>query len=983
MKALKKILLILLVLTLTLALFACGNKCKKHVDEDDDGKCDNCGKTFEKEAAQVMLFEDGFPTFQFVLASDLDNKVSKPILEYIENMEDFGLDILAVEDTAEDMQDCEILIGDVTSRGDKYKYDKHTLGKDGYIIKIVDGKIIVQGGSADSLQGAVEELIEDILMYDEDAEDMGTLYMEESQEVIEIQDGYSITAVKINGVEINGYTIATNTSSKPYRTAAENLQDMLYDKAGYWLEIVHTNNATDKSIVIKSIDKVYGDESFRIYTNDKNQLIIDCAFDNKLEDTVATFITSKITLAKDEVNFTGEIFKEDISFLTYEDFGAKGNGSTDDFEAIYKTHEEANRTGQTVKARDGAHYYIKSTEMIISGTKVISPAIIKTSTYWGDAKFTIDDRDLDTKWDSKNRTQATTHIFRVESDYSSYSITDEATLNKVISDGLRPGATKVDLNLGFPAMIIPYDGTHTVYRRRGYGGAQGSEMHEVIVLDKDGNIDESTPIMFDYLSLDKIVVYRLDIEPITIEGGAFTTRASRINTLVDNGNGTTSDYAGYIKRGLDVQRSFTTVKNVEHYVTDELTLDDQIDNGNIVKTGHPYYGFFVGNFANEIVFDGCVLTGRRCYTRPNNCTDSGTTGTYDLTGGNVNKLIFKNCIQKNFWVNIDENTSAITPAERSTSATPSMASYSWDGKSVKMHWGIGGTNFCKNMEYIGSTLSRFDAHSGLYNGKIIDSVVNYMALTGNGEFIVENTEWYSEGTGANSASMFHLRADYGSTWDGTITAKNLKAYVYTTGESYLFLHSYANWYYGYVSAMPNLTLDNLDIYDIKSFDPVRAGYQVKMLQNTVNSEPRMHLNTTKNNAGEYCYIDLDKDGFVDFTNIPYDASKKDDYSTGLSLGSDDPNNLKNLNPVKPPEYLKIINNDGVDGNDDGIPDGGYIFIVNNTYGAAPTVNPGEALPAGADENGGFFGATKFIYGTGENDYYMGTNHTGTQTFRFE
>ena len=53
-----------------------------------------------------------------------------------------------------------------------------------------------------------------------------------------------------------------------------------------------------------------------------------------------------------------------------------------------------------------------------------------------------------------------------------------------------------------------------------------------------------------------------------------------------------------------------------------------------------------------------------------------------------------------------------------------------NGKSLKMCWGIGGTNYCKNMEYIGSTLSRLDAHAGLYNGRIIDSTVNYISLTG-------------------------------------------------------------------------------------------------------------------------------------------------------------------------------------------------------------------------------------------------------------
>ena len=46
------------------------------------------------------------------------------------------------------------------------------------------------------------------------------------------------------------------------------------------------------------------------------------------------------------------------NYLSYEDFGAVGDGITDDFAAIIATHEEANRTNTPVKAKDGAKYYI-------------------------------------------------------------------------------------------------------------------------------------------------------------------------------------------------------------------------------------------------------------------------------------------------------------------------------------------------------------------------------------------------------------------------------------------------------------------------------------------------------------------------------------------------------------------------------------------------------------------------------------------------
>ena len=68
--------------------------------------------------------------------------------------------------------------------------------------------------------------------------------------------------------------------------------------------------------------------------------------------------------------------------MTYEMFGAKGDGKTDDRAAIIATHKAANEKGAPVRAKDGATYYVKSDE----GT-----AEVKTDVDFGTAKFVIDD----------------------------------------------------------------------------------------------------------------------------------------------------------------------------------------------------------------------------------------------------------------------------------------------------------------------------------------------------------------------------------------------------------------------------------------------------------------------------------------------------------------------------------------------------------------------------------------------------------------
>ena len=72
-------------------------------------------------------------------------------------------------------------------------------------------------------------------------------------------------------------------------------------------------------------------------------------------------------------------------FVTYEEFGAVGDGKTDDQKAIIAAHEAANKTGLPVKACDGKTYYIGN------GT---ATAEICTDVDFGTASFVIDDHEV-------------------------------------------------------------------------------------------------------------------------------------------------------------------------------------------------------------------------------------------------------------------------------------------------------------------------------------------------------------------------------------------------------------------------------------------------------------------------------------------------------------------------------------------------------------------------------------------------------------
>ncbi|MBR3074757.1 MAG: hypothetical protein IKH11_03245, partial [Bacteroidales bacterium] len=101
-------------------------------------------------------------------------------------------------------------------------------------------------------------------------------------------------------------------------------------------------------------------------------------------------------------------------YLTYEQFGAKGDGVADDFPAIIATHAAANIKGLPVKAAGGKTYYIGNT----TGT-----AVIRTDVDFGTARFIIDDSHVSLE-DRED------YIFRIESPFEPFDIDGIGSLKR-------------------------------------------------------------------------------------------------------------------------------------------------------------------------------------------------------------------------------------------------------------------------------------------------------------------------------------------------------------------------------------------------------------------------------------------------------------------------------------------------------------------------------------------------------------------------
>jgi len=687
--------------------------------------------------------------------------------------------------------------------------------------------------------------------------------------------------ISIGGKTVNEDNYVIVAANEAEKAAAEKLQAAIAAKTGKTLAIENASVSGKSSILVNLSDEPTADYDFVAEVSGYD-LVFNCSLPSHLDGSIITFITKHISPLNANKTFASS-FNE--SYYTdsvyYSDFGAVGDGKTDDFLAIYNTHEFANDTGKTVKADSKDTYYICDTRIGSKATTVT----IQTDVDWCGANFIIDDTSLVAKRELNNLLgyeeyrymMGQSHIFTVtpNDEHQKVTITNSdilASLN--IGPNTEEIGNVIHEAIGGwdgPLMIIPYNSGHKVFRRNATG--DGSEMQETIVIEADGSISSETPIIFNYTTVTKVEVYKLDpLSAVTVKNGTFTTLETKVNHLVDG-----TRYGGYILRGLMVRRSYTTVENVEHVVKYGFNLKDRAAG----YEGASQSGLFRAEYANHVTFKDCVIPGRMAY---------GNSSSYSFGAKHVNKMVLDNCFQPNFWVTTAANgeiynatvrqDGAIGNAVKSGANAIEGMGYNdlglvtaYDAKPISLFWGAGQSNFCKNMEYLNSTIARFDAHQGLHTGKVINSNVMGFEIIGYGEMLIEDSAIYNYSSLPAGNSLIYLRGDYGSTWDGDIILKNVKAYPYDTSTDGIVYHGYTNGDFGYTCHFPNIVLDNVTYWDratgarltANERGPVRLIVLYRSNQYSFLGEPNLHLDT-------------------------------------LSDGT------TNVNKIVPPDYISVINN---------------------------------------------------------------------------
>jgi hypothetical protein len=141
----------------------------------------------------------------------------------------------------------------------------------------------------------------------------------------------------------------------------------------------------------------------------------------------------------------------------------------------------------------------------------------------------------------------------------------------------------------------------------------------------------------------------------------------------------------------------------------------------------------------------------------------------------------------------------------------------------KIYWGIMGSNYSKNVTYRDSTLSRFDAHAGVYNFKIIGCEIAQIKITGGGLGIIEDCIIHNN-------IVATMREDYGTYWRGDLIIKDVilkndnSSVVLLQGNVHdVHVHDAEM---GFKTQMPNVYVENLWIEDYESTRKSDVGLTV-------------------------------------------------------------------------------------------------------------------------------------------------------------
>lgn len=280
--------------------------------------------------------------------------------------------------------------------------------------------------------------------------------------------------------------------------------------------------------------------------------------------------------------------------VTYEAFGAVGDGVADDLPAICKAHAHANEHGLPVRSNPAATYHL--------GRKALT-AVIQTDTDWCTSKFIIDDSQ-----GVENHRQA---LFEVRSTLKPVSLKIER---------LARGQQRLDLRPSADCLVRVENKNRKIFIRRGLNRNSGTPQREAFILRKDGSI--TGDIEWDYETVTRVTAQPIDTGRLVLRGGVFTQIANRMRQ---------PEGYNYWGRNIEIRRSNTQVDGITLKITGETDV------------GHPYGGFLSIQGCANITLRNCVIDGHKTYKTLGAAGKPVSMGTYGYHASEVVNFHMSRC----------------------------------------------------------------------------------------------------------------------------------------------------------------------------------------------------------------------------------------------------------------------------------------------------------------------------------------------------
>lgn len=292
-------------------------------------------------------------------------------------------------------------------------------------------------------------------------------------------------------------------------------------------------------------------------------------------------VQDEINNKLDEMAESGQLEAIIINYLqkisiSYEQFGAVGDGITDDFISIKNAHDYANAHNLKIIAQSEKTYLIKNATSSIE---------IKTDVDWNNCNFIIDDTD------NPNNIP----IFITIPNNPIQNISSAIT-------SLSKNQKQCALTGYGNALIAVENASKKDYIRKGSNQDNGSSRTDIFRIDNDGNILDD--ILWNFNAITKITLYPIDDNHISITNGNFVTKVN------------SNQSEDYLRRNIRINRSNVEINNITHTLQGENTLENS----------SPYDGFIQTYYASNIIIKNCNLSGHKTFYNSSNVA----MGSYDL-----------------------------------------------------------------------------------------------------------------------------------------------------------------------------------------------------------------------------------------------------------------------------------------------------------------------------------------------------------------